>query len=187
MKTITKQGFLENSNFYLNEIKKGKIFIYPTDTIYGIGCDATNQKSINKIRKIKKRDTKPISIIVPSKNWIEENCRVQNKKELNKLPGPYTFILTLKNQNSIAKEELVANLKAIGIRIPNNWFSKWLSKNNLTFVTTSVNLSGESHLVDPKELKQEIKNQVDYLINDNVLTENPSTIIDLRNNEILRK
>ena len=186
MKTITKKEFLEKSEFYLNEIKSGKIFIYPTDTIYGIGCNALNGSSIDKIREIKKRDSKPMSIIVPSINWIEKNCFVENNKELKKLPGPYTFIVELKNKDSVSKQELIGDLKGLGVRIPDNWFSKWISKNNLVFVTTSVNISGEPHLINPEELKEEIKDKVDYLISDGSLTGKSSTIIDLRTGNVLR-
>ena len=187
MKRITKKNFLENETFYLDEIKKGKIFIYPTDTIYGIGCDASNGKSIEKIREIKKRDSKPMSIIVPSIRWIEENCFIDNGNEFSKLPGPYTFIVNLKNEKIISKKELIGELKGIGIRIPNNWFTKWIEKNDLTFVTTSVNLSGENHLINPSQLKEEIELKVDYFIEDGILSGKPSTVIDLRNGEILRK
>ncbi|HKL23118.1 MAG TPA: L-threonylcarbamoyladenylate synthase [Candidatus Nanoarchaeia archaeon] len=188
MKIITKNEFLENSDFYFNEIKSGKIFVYPTDTIYGIGCDAVNEKSITKIREIKQRESKPMSVIIPNIEWIEKNCFIDKsgKKELEKLPGPFTFILKLKNFNSIAKDLLIGDLKSIGVRIPDNWFSSWLSKNKLVFVTTSVNVSGEPHLVDPKNLKKEIGNKIDYLISDEPLTGNPSKIINLINKEILR-
>ncbi|MFH1290609.1 MAG: Sua5/YciO/YrdC/YwlC family protein, partial [Nanoarchaeota archaeon] len=53
MKILDKDQFLEQESFFLGEIKNGKIFIYPTDTIYGIGCIATNSEAIKKIRKIK--------------------------------------------------------------------------------------------------------------------------------------
>jgi L-threonylcarbamoyladenylate synthase len=188
MKTITKDEFLEDSDFYSSEVKEGKIFVYPTDTIYGIGCDALNGESIEKIREIKKRDSKPLSVIVPNVEWIKENCFVDEKGEnaLAKLPGPYTFIADLRNTNCIAKEELIGDLTGLGVRIPNNWFSEWISKNNLVFVTSSVNASGEANLVNPDELKEEIKEKIDYLISDGLLIGKASTIIDLRNGKILR-
>ena len=99
MKTLTKKEFLQNQNFYLKQIQKGKIFIYPTDTIYGIGCITSNKKSVAKIRKIKQRNTKPFSIIIPNKKWIKENCitKPTHQEYINKLPGKYTFIFKLKN------------------------------------------------------------------------------------------
>ncbi|MCA9460458.1 MAG: Sua5/YciO/YrdC/YwlC family protein, partial [Nanoarchaeota archaeon] len=105
MNVITKDEILQNLDFYLNEIKLGKIFIYPTDTIYGIGCSALVSKSISLIKKIKKRDEKAFSVIAPSKKWINENCNVLDvhKKYLEKLPGKYTFIFELINEESISK------------------------------------------------------------------------------------
>ena len=63
----------------INKLKK-EVFIYPTDTIYGIGCDATNSELVKQIRKIKQRDKKPLSVIAPSKKWILDNFKV--KKDL---------------------------------------------------------------------------------------------------------
>ena len=78
---------------YVDEILNGKIFVYPTDTIYGLGCNALDGASVNKIKKMKGRDKdKPISVIAPSIDWIRENCIVDF--DLHKyLPGPYTLIL----------------------------------------------------------------------------------------------
>ena len=78
-----------------------KIFIYPTDTIYGIGCDAENEFLVDKISEIKKRDIKPFSVIAPSVEWILENCET-TKEEIEKfLPGAYTLILKKKDGRCI--------------------------------------------------------------------------------------
>jgi L-threonylcarbamoyladenylate synthase len=183
---ITKKHFLEKEDFYFEEIKKGKIFIYPTDTIYGIGCDATNAGAIQKIRRIKQRDEKPFSIIVPGKEWILKNCVVKREFEdyLKKLPGKFTLILELNGNAKIAKKELVGEFETIGIRIPDSWFAEFLSKKNLTFVTTSVNISGEKPISKVAELKKEISDKVDYVIDDGVLEGNPSTLINLSKEKV---
>ena len=109
------------------EIIEGKIFIYPTDTIYGIGCNALNKKSVNKIKKLKGRDKdKPLSIIAPSKKWIKENCII-DVDLIKYLPGPYTIVLKKKDSNFLKH---VSNTSTIGIRIPKNNFIKMNKKIN---------------------------------------------------------
>ena len=182
-KTITKKQVMEKEEFFIKEIKSGKIFIYPTDTIYGIGCDATNNKSVKKIREIKQRELKSFSVISPSKEWIKDSCILNKKAEewLKKLPGPYTLILKLKNSKAIAKE--VTATETLGVRVPNNWFSDIIKKAIIPFVTTSVNISGQPHITKIQELNQKIKTQVDYIIEDGILNNKPSTIINLSNND----
>ena len=86
----------ENINLWRNElleaIRAGKIFIYPTDTIYGLGCNAENSQAVKKIREMKQREEKPFSVIAQGKEWIRKNCLVKNEKDLELLPGPYTII-----------------------------------------------------------------------------------------------
>lgn len=191
MKVITHKEVLDNLDFYVDEIIKGKIFIYPTDTIYGIGCNAQNSFAVKKIRFIKKREEKPFSIIAPDKDWVITNAVVDSNTllSLSKLPGAYTFILKLKNRLAIAKSETIGKMENIGIRIPNNWFAKIISKSQVPFVTTSVNISGEEHISEISELKEEIRDKVDYIIDDGKLDGKPSTIIDLTsgNEKVLRK
>ncbi|UCG94990.1 MAG: Sua5/YciO/YrdC/YwlC family protein, partial [archaeon] len=78
-------------------VLQGSVFIHPTDTIYGLGCDATRYNSVIRIRQIKQREQKPFSVIAPSKEWILENC-VVGEADLTRLPGPYTLILKLKQK-----------------------------------------------------------------------------------------
>lgn len=184
-KIITKEQFLAREDFYLGEIKKGKIFIYPTDTIYGIGCDATNGGAIKKIREIKQRDARPFSVIVPSKNWIMKNCEVHEKfiGELGKLPGKFTLILSLKNKKVLAQKELVGEMNTLGVRMPLHWFAEFLSRHDLVFVTTSVNISGQNPLHHVNEISEEIEDKVNYIIDDGKLLGHPSTLIDLSKEE----
>jgi len=160
----------------INQIKQGKIFIYPTDTIYGLGCDATNIQSVNKIKNIKQRDKdKPLSIIAPSIKWIKQNCIIPKDLNINKyLPGPYTLILKKQKPNFLTH---VSNTDSLGIRIPNNNFTKQIQKSKLPFITTSVNLSGKKPLTSIKQLKSKIKNKVDIIIDEGELNGKPSTLI----------
>lgn len=179
MKILSKKEFNRKEKFYLKEIENGKIFVYPTDTIYGIGCDATNSDAIKKIRAIKQRDEKPFSIIAPDKKWIENNCIINPaaKKWINKLPGPYTLILELKN--NFLPKEINNGMKTIGIRIPDNWFAKAIEKTKKPFVTTSVNLTGEKPMAKMEDLSNSIKSKVDYLIYEGPKENNPSMIVKL--------
>jgi len=156
------------------EILNGKIFIYPTDTIYGLGCDATNEKAVNKIKQIKERDKdKPLSIIAPNKEWIKENCIVNT--DLDKyLPGPYTLILKKKISNFLNH---ISSTDSLGIRIPDNEFCKQIQKSNVPFVTTSVNLSHEPFATEISTISPSILEQVDHIIEQENLSGTPSTLI----------
>ena len=158
----------------LKSVKEGKIFIYPTDTIYGLGCDAENKKSVEKIKQIKQRDiNKPLSVIAPSLKWIEENLIID--VDLRKyLPGPYTVILKKKNVKFL---DHVSSTDSLGIRIPDNEFTKIIQTSGIPFITTSVNLSGESPIKYIKEITEEIKNKVDLIIDAGRLNGRPSKLI----------
>ena len=180
-KLITKEEFLAKDDFYFEEIKKGKIFIYPTDTAYGIGCDFTNASSVKKIREIKNRDKRPFSVIVQGKDWIFENCEVsdRHKNSLDWLPGKFTFIFKIKNSSGFAKDALVGSGESLGVRIPDNWFSSWLVERELGFVTTSVNISGRKHMASMDDLDKDIMEKVDYIIYEGKLDNGLSKVIDL--------
>ncbi|MCA9459287.1 MAG: threonylcarbamoyl-AMP synthase [Nanoarchaeota archaeon] len=182
MNVISKKDIYDNVDFYLSEIKCGKIFIYPTDTIYGIGCNALNSKSVSLIREIKKRDGKAFSVIAPSKNWIYENCRVleNHKNYVEKLPGKYTFIFELKFENSIAKNEVILDKKGLGVRIPDHWFSQIISKSSVPFVTSSANISGENNIIEIKKEGILLDSKIDYIIDDGKWDGKASKVIDLR-------
>ncbi len=184
MRIIPKERFEEEKEEIIDLIKKGNIFIYPTDTIYGIGCDARNSKAVLNLRKIKNRETKPFSIIA-SREWIIKNCEIsiEGMKWLEKLPGPYTLIYKLKNKISIPKE-LNDGKDTIGVRIPKHWISELVKELGFPVVTTSVNLAGETNMTNLDNLNDEIAEEVDFILYEGDKKGNPSKIVDLSGEKV---
>jgi len=175
---LNKQETLERKDEIISAIKSGKIFIYPTDTIYGMGCDATSETAVQKIMEIKKRQDKVFSVIAPSKDWILTNYIVLDESKLDILPGPYTVIL--KQKNKMVSKECVFE-GTTGVRIPANWFTDLISETGLPFVTTSANISGQKNMEKLEDLPKEILEQVDYVIYDGPIVGKQSTRVDLTN------
>jgi len=183
MKILTKDEVHVNKEVILEVIENGTVFIHPTDTIYGLSCNALDEKCVEEIRKIKQRPDTPFSVIAPSKEWIRTNCEIDKKAEewIGKLPGPYTLILKVKGQ--IAKN-VAPGLKTIGVRIPDHWFSEIVSELNIPIITTSANKSGGDFMTTLDNLDDEIKPDIEFLIYEGEKHGRPSKIIDLSGNEI---
>ena len=179
MRILTADEFKLEKDSIIESIADGAIFIYPTDTIYGIGCNAQMSDSVKKIRELKGRAASPFSVIAPSLEWIRENCIISAKGEewLKKLPGPYTLIFKLKEE-CVAKE-VNPGLKTLGIRIPKHWISKVVAEAEIPVVTTSVNKSGEDYMSSLEDLDDSIKKWVDFALYEGKKEGNPSKIIDL--------
>lgn len=180
MDTVTKEEFEMRPVHFTRLIKDDALFIYPTDTIYGIGCNAASETAVEKLRGVKSRYTRPFSVIAPSKDWIIENC-VMGKREqewVDKLPGPYTLIMKLKDGKAIAPSTNVG-LSTIGIRIPDHWFTKHIAKMGIPIVTTSANLTGNDHMTKLEDLDTAIRRKTSFIIYEGEKKARPSTLVDL--------
>lgn len=164
-----------NEKEIIKAIKENKIFIYPTDTIYGLGCNALNEDAVNKIRKIKNRYDKPFSVIAPSKQWIYKNFK-HKKNYIQTLPGPFTFIM-VGNKKIPIKHVGLEN--KYGVRIPAHPFTKIIEKAKLPFITTSVNEAGKKPITDINMIPRKILRQVDIVIDAGILENQPSVILDI--------
>ena len=182
MTIITHIAFGEKKTHYHSLIKKGAVFIYPTDTIYGIGCDATNEEAVMRLRGIKQRTTKPFSVIAPSKAWIRETCEIIGDGEawLEKLPGPFTLIFSIKNMGNIAPS-VTRGLMTLGVRIPDHWIASQVEELGVPIVTTSVNFSGFDHMTQLDELDPTVREETDFIVYEGVKKANPSTLMDISN------
>ena len=182
MRVINKDE-LKLEPHLVKELKQS-IFIYPTDTIYGIGCDATNQELVAKVREIKKNFEQPFSIIIPNKSMIYEFCETteKTKEYVDKLPGPYTLILKVKKK--FVADNVNPGNSTIGIRIPNHWFYNYVKKMKVPIITTSANVTGGDVMTTIEDLDPEIEKKVDFIIYDKELKGSPSTLVHLNKEEV---
>lgn len=162
------------------QIQKGDIFIHPSDTIYGLGCNALNEQSVQKIRAIKEQFERPLSVWAPSLEWITKNCIVNQEAAswLKKLPGPYTLILGLKNKHAVAAG-VIPNTNTIGIRIPDHWFSKVVEKIGIPIVTTSANKTGSPFMTNLENLDSGVEKKIKFMIYEGEKSAHPSKIINI--------
>lgn len=166
-------------------INKGGIVIFPTDTVYGIGCDPYNQKAVLSLYKIKKREkTKPLPVIGYSKKELEKIAEFNNKAEkIAELfwPGPITLILKVKDEN--IRKSLGLG-KKIAVRVPNNQCALSLLKECKLLVATSANISGTTSLTDPDDCKKDLDGY-DLLIDGGILSDDgESTIVEIDGNKV---
>ena len=179
---------------YINKaievLRSGGIIIYPTDTIYGIGCDIYNKAALEKVYEIKQdAGTKLFSFICPDLKDISKYAKVSDfaYKAMKKLlPGPYTFVLPAARE---VPKKLWTKRNTVGIRIPDHKIAITLAKElGNPIVSTSVtNRKGEV-LYDPLEIRAIFNVQVDLMLSSGALKGKPSSIVDLSSDipEVIR-
>ncbi len=170
----------------LNTLKNGGIILYPTDTIWGIGCDATNTEAIKKIFKLKKRaDSKALISLVANKTQLEQ--LVPNIPEIDITTTPTTIIYP--KAKGLAKNITAENGSA-AIRIVQDIFCKELiTQFGKPIVSTSANISGNKYPQRFSEISEEISENVDYIVNlhqDEIMS-TPSTIILINEDGNIKK
>jgi L-threonylcarbamoyladenylate synthase len=166
-------------------IEKGGIAIFPTDTVYGIGCNPYNLNSVKKIYEIKSRaEIKSLPVLAYSLDIVKEITLIDKftEKIIKKYwPGPLTLILTLTDQK--LKKSLKLQNK-IAVRIPNSKCTLKLLEKCKLLVGTSANVSGNSSYTNPDECIKNIKNYDVFLNGGTITSKGESTIIEIENEEI---
>jgi tRNA threonylcarbamoyl adenosine modification protein (Sua5/YciO/YrdC/YwlC family) len=173
-------------------LSKGGLIIYPTDTVYGLGCSLYNKHAIEKLYSLKgKSKFAPVSIIVKDIKQASSYARISNYAYhvvRHCSPGPYTFILP--STREIPKN-MLSKRKEIGIRIPDSEVCHALIENlGHPIATTSVNIDPAEILNSPDEIENRYQNQVDLMLDADWLPDaHESTVVSLIDDDlqILRK
>lgn len=174
----------ENINLFIKKILNGDVVIFPTDTVFGIGCDATNTNAIEEIYKLKGREkTKTLLLNLPSITGIKKIAHISNLESLllenfNEL----TLIVKVKLNTHLSPYTIKNN--EIGVRIPKNkTLQTILREINTPLISTSCNKSGEPACTTD-EMANKIFPQITILQSNELLSGTPSTIIKVIDNQI---
>jgi tRNA threonylcarbamoyl adenosine modification protein (Sua5/YciO/YrdC/YwlC family) len=166
-------------------LNDGGLVIYPTDTVYGLGCDLFNKKAVEKIYSIKgKNKKKLLSFICPDLKDIAQYAHVSTpayKIMRHLLPGPYTFILEATKQ---VPRILLERRKTVGIRVPANTVcQELLSHLGNPIISTSASLSDMPYMNEPDLIEETFRHRADLFLDNGVGGMEPSTVIDLTTEE----
>jgi tRNA threonylcarbamoyl adenosine modification protein (Sua5/YciO/YrdC/YwlC family) len=172
-------------NKAVETLKNGGVIIYPTDTIYGLGCDIYNKEAVERIYMIKNEtDTKLFSFLCSDLKDISKYAKVSNfaYRSMKKLiPGPYTFVLPAAKE---VPKILWTKRKTVGIRVPDNEIARTLA-NELgnPIISTSATTRKGQILFDPLEIRTIFNMSVDLMLSMGALNGVPSSIVDLSSDE----
>lgn len=161
------------------------VIVYPTDTVYGLGCDIHSKKALEKVRRIKKMDNKRhLTFVFADLKQISHYAQVTDYayRILRKfLPGPYTFVL---KATRLVPRIVLTKRSEVGIRIPDNKVCQSLLEElGNPILSSSVRMPDDQLHDDPREIDKVYRGQVDLVIDGGTFLPEPSSIISLLNDE----
>lgn len=167
-------------------MQKGGVILYPTDTVWGIGCDATNEEAVKRVYEIKKRqDSKALLVLVDSQVKVDFYAKDVPQVAWDLIEMTTKPLTIIYDQGHNLAENLLAEDGSVGIRVTSEPFSKQLCfRFRKAIVSTSANISGEKGAANFSEISQEIIDAVDYVVKyrqDDKSKPKPSSIIKLGN------
>lgn len=162
-------------------LQDGGVIIYPTDTVYGLGCALFNKKGIDRIYEIKRRNrNRPLSFVCADLKDISRYARVSDfayKTMKRLLPGPYTFIL---EASRLVPKIILPKRLTTGIRVPDHQICLSLVRElGQPIISTSVTTESGEILSNPVEIKEKFGKRVDLIIDGGILASEPSSVIGL--------
>lgn len=171
----------------VENLQQGGIIIYPTDTVYGLGCDILQQKAVERICRIKKVDPKKaqLSFVCSDLSHLSDYAKPLSNPVYrllkDHLPGPYTFILPA---SKMVPKILQSKKDTIGLRIPDNNIAMAIIR-ELGRPILSASLPGEmvEDYTDPEVMYENFRNEVDYVIDGGIGGMTPSTVVDCTGDE----
>lgn len=172
-------------------LSKGGLIAYPTDTYYGLGCDLTSKKAIERLYQLKGRDKKkPLSFLCPDLSDVAKYAHVSNfayRTMKGLTPGAFTFIL---EATRIVPDMMMSRQKQVGIRVPDAPLAQALAAAlGRPLVTTSASDDEGEPLIDARDIKEKLGHGLDLILDGGVTLMEPSTVVSLIGDsiEILRQ
>ncbi len=169
-------------------VNEGGIIAYPTDTVYGLGCNPKNERSVERLFEIKKRENKAIPILFNNEENIEKFVYLtEQEKWIGKKfwPGALTIISRIR-ENVNLPSLIHQNSGYIGVRIPKSEIAlKLIEKCGGCITGTSANISGEASSRNMLQVKKAFGDKIDYIVDGGELKAKESTIIKIEGNKVI--
>jgi L-threonylcarbamoyladenylate synthase len=167
-------------------VRSGGLVVYPTDTVYGLGCDPFNVTAVKQVFRVKGEREKPLPILASSIDHVEKIASLSPKAEKIARwfwPGPLTLIVPKK---PILPEVVTCNLNSVGVRVPNHAVAlQLINLSNGLLVGTSANRTGEKPPQTAPEAARQLGEEVDVILDDGPTTLGvPSTVADLTSKKL---
>ena len=180
----------KNCKEFVEAVSNGAVFAYPTEAVFGLGCDIKNKNAIQKILDLKKRDvTKGLIVISDNLEKVRglmDGDYFKNFSDNNSDATPTTWLCPA---NNIVLPEITGSSKKIAIRITRHETSCEICKLlNMPIVSTSANIAGEKPIIKMNQLENYFGNKIDYIVEGQIgNNKQPSRILDLLTHEVLRE
>jgi tRNA threonylcarbamoyl adenosine modification protein (Sua5/YciO/YrdC/YwlC family) len=172
-------------------LERGGLIAYPTDTYYGLGCDLSSKKGIDRLYQLKGRDKKkPLSFLCPDLSDVARYAHVSNfayRTMKGLTPGAFTFIL---EATRLVPDLMMTKQKQVGIRVPDAPLARELARTlGRPLITTSATNTEGEPLTDARDIKAELGHGLDLILDGGITLNEPSTVISLIGDtlEILRQ
>ncbi|HZI11948.1 MAG TPA: L-threonylcarbamoyladenylate synthase [Myxococcus sp.] len=172
-------------------LERGGLIAYPTDTYYGLGCDLSSKKGIDRLYQLKGRDKKkPLSFLCPDLSDVARYAHVSNfayRTMKGLTPGAFTFIL---EATRLVPDLMMTRQKQVGIRVPDAPLARELARTlGRPLITTSATNTEGEPLTDARDIKTELGHGLDLILDGGITLNEPSTVISLIGDalEILRQ
>ena len=167
-------------------LRDGDVIIYPTDSVYALGCSLKSVKGVEKLKKITGKSDKELTLVCPDISAVSEYAKIDNAtfKILKKnLPGAITFILSALGSIPV---KVLGKRKTIGVRVPNNVIAQMIvSELGCPLLSASVKIGDleQEYTTDPELIDELFGNFVDIVIDGGICCSTPTTLVDLTGDE----
>lgn len=170
----------------VENIKNGNLVIVPTDTVYGISADATNEEAVKKVFVAKQREKKPLIVMVSSIEMLKKYVKNINNLEQKLIDKYWPNTLTILFEKSdILSNEVTCDSPLVGVRMPNNkLLLDVMNELKVPIISTSANISGNSVITSVDMIEPELKKYISYIYDDGVKTDVASTLVKVIGNKI---
>lgn len=155
----------------VSRIREGAILLYPTDTVYSIGCDIFNERAVRLVKSISGL-SRPLGIVVPSKFWLKKHF-ILPEAFLEKLPGPFTFVVAPRETDVCPQLSFRGTYR---VRYPNHSFTDVLARAKISLVDATLDGRG---LIDVAQVPSEVLAMVDIVVVDGIRGRPLSSLIDV--------